>query len=118
MKMNNINKKQLNEYLDIFGHRKMQGLLRDYLADSTKSWENLDKSSLTEKRRIFHCWRSNSLVFGMEDFSKLCTKIEDDLINNRFTKASELISLSKVCYQESIMKVIAILQEEKNENRK
>lgn len=113
MKMNKINKSQLNEYLSIFGKRKMQGLLRDYLADSTKSWEGLDKSSTSEKRRIFHCWRSNSLVFGMEDFSRLCTKIEDDLINNRFAKASELIPVSKECYQESILKVIAILQDAK-----
>lgn len=111
--MNNINRKQLNEYLSIFGKRKMQGLLRDYLADSTRSWETLEKSSVVEKRHIFHCWRSNSLVFGMEDFSNLCTKIEEDLINNRVSKASELIPLSKKCYQESILKVIALLQEDK-----
>ncbi|MBR4106996.1 MAG: hypothetical protein IKK52_06830 [Alphaproteobacteria bacterium] len=113
MKMNRINKKQLDEYLNIFGKRKMQGLLRDYLLDSTKSWEMLDKSTLSEKRHIFHCWRSNSLVFGMEDFSQLCTKIEDDLINNRINKASELIPLSKECYQESILKVISVLQDDK-----
>lgn len=89
----------------------MQGLLRDYLADSTKSWETLDKITNSEKRHIFHCWRSNSLVFGMEDFSKLCTKIEDDLLNNRFSKAQELIPLSKECYQQSILKVLAVLQD-------
>ena len=111
--MNKINKKQLNEYLDIFGKRKMQGLLRDYLAESTRSWECMDKSSVSEKRHIFHCWRSNSLVFGMEDFSQICTKIEDDLINNRLAKASELIPLSKKCYQESILKVISVLQDNK-----
>lgn len=110
MNTNNINKKQLNEYLNIFGKRKMQGLLRDYLADSTRSWEIMDKSTNNEKRHIFHCWRSNSLVFGMEDFSKLCTKIEEDLINNRFSKAQELIPQSKECYQQSILKVIEILQ--------
>ena len=110
MNTNNINKKQLNEYLNIFGKRKMQGLLRDYLADSTRSWEIMDKSTNNEKRHIFHCWRSNSLVFGMEDFSKLCIKIEEDLINNRFSKAQELIPQSKECYQQSILKVIEILQ--------
>jgi len=93
----------------------MQGLLRDYLADSTKSWECMEKSSPSEKRHIFHCWRANSLVFGMEDFSRLCTKIEDDLLNNRFNKASELIPVSKECYQESILKVIAILQDSKKQ---
>lgn len=111
--MNNINKKQLSEYISIFGKKKMQGLLRDYLADSTKSWDTLDKSSIGEKRQIFHCWRSNSLVFGMEDFSNFCTKIEENLLNNRLAKASELIPLSKKCYQESILKVIAYLQDSK-----
>ncbi len=113
--MTNINQKQLCEYLDIFGKNKMQGLLKDYLAESTKSWDRLDKISDKEKRHVFHCWRSSSLVFGMEDFSKICTKIEDDLLNNRHTKISKLISEGQDCYQKSILKVIKILQERENE---
>lgn len=113
--MTNINQKQLCEYLDIFGKSKMQGLLKDYLAESTKSWSNLDKVSDCEKRRLFHCWRSSSLVFGMEEFSKICTKIEDDLLNNRTAKALKLISESQDCYQKSVLKVIEILQERENE---
>lgn len=110
-----INQKQLDEYLDIFGKNKMQGLLKDYLAESTKSWETLDKISDVEKRRVFHCWRSSSLVFGMEDFSHICTKIEDDMLNNRLNKLSKLISESQECYQKSILKVIEVLQERENE---
>ncbi|MCQ2741138.1 MAG: hypothetical protein MJ210_03360 [Alphaproteobacteria bacterium] len=113
--MTNINKKQLDEYLDIFGKNKMQGLLKDYLAQSTKSWEMLDKISDNEKKHVFHCWRSSSLVFGMEDFSRICTKIEDDLQNNRLTKVKKLISESQDCYQKSILKVISIMQERENE---
>lgn len=113
--MTNINKKQLDEYLDIFGKSKMQGLLKDYLAQSTKSWETLDKISDNEKKQVFHCWRSSSLVFGMEDFSQICTKIEDDLQNNRLTKVKKLIPESQECYQKSILKVIEILQERNNE---
>ena len=113
--MTNINQKQLSEYLDIFGKNKMQGLLKDYLAQSTKSWETLDKISDKEKRQVFHCWRSSSLVFGMEDFSRICTKIEDDLLNNRMAKVSKLISESQDCYQKSILKVIKILQEREND---
>ena len=115
--MTKINQKQLDEYLDIFGKSKMQGLLKDYLAESSKSWDNLDKISDKEKCRVFHCWRSSSLVFGMEDFSRICTKIEDDMINNRLSKLSALISESRDCYQKSILKVIEILQERKNEYR-
>ena len=115
--MTKINKKQLDEYLDIFDKSKMQGLLKDYLAESSKSWDNLDKISDKEKCRVFHCWRSSSLVFGMEDFSRICTKIEDDMINNRLSKLSALISESRDCYQKSILKVIEILQERKNEYR-
>jgi hypothetical protein len=113
--MTKINQEQLYEYLDIFGKSKMQGLLKDYLAESNKSWEILDKISNHEKRHVFHCWRSSSLVFGMEDFSHICTKIEDGLLNNRVTKVSKLISESQDCYQKSVIKVIEILQERENE---
>lgn len=110
-----INHKQLDEYLDIFGKSKMQGLLKDYLAESNKSWEILDKIPNAEKRHVFHNWRSSSLVFGMEDFSRICTKIEDDLLNNRLAKIAKLIDESQVCYEKSILKVIEILQERENE---
>ena len=113
--MTDVNKKQLSEYLNIFGKNKMQGLLKDYLAQSNKSWETLHNISDNEKSRIFHSWRSSSLVFGMENFSKICTKIEDHLINNRKSKLPQLISESEACYQESIIKVIEILQERENE---
>ena len=113
--MTKINQEQLYEYLDIFGKSKMQGLLKDYLAESNKSWEDLDKISNYEKRHVFHCWRSSSLVFGMEDFSRICTKIEDDLMNNRIAKISKLISEGQDCYQKSVLKVIEILQERENE---
>ena len=113
--MTNINQKQLCEYLGIFGKNKMQGLLKDYLAQSKKSWDTINNISDKEKSRIFHCWRSSSLVFGMEDFSKICTKIEDNLLNNRKSKISQLITESQTCYQQSILKVIEILQEQKNE---
>ena len=93
----------------------MQGLLKDYLAQSTKSWETIPNISDKEKSRVFHCCRSSSLVFGMEDFSKICTKIGDNLINNRKTKIVQLINESKDCYQQSILKVIEILQERENE---
>jgi len=113
--MTKINHKQLQEYLDIFGKHKMQGLLKDYLTESNKSWTLLDKISMPEKRRVFHCWRSSSLVFGMEDFSRLCTKIEDDMLNNRLTKLNQLINESQDCYQKSVIKVIEIMQERENE---
>ena len=113
--MTNINQKQLDEYLNIFGKSKMQGLLKDYLAESSKSWAALDKFSDAEKQQVFHCWRSSSLVFGMEDFSKMCTKIEDDFLNNRLGKIANLISKSQDCYQKSILKVIEVLQERENE---
>ena len=113
--MTNINQKQLHDYLNIFGKSKMQGLLKDYLAQSNKSWSDMHSVSDKEKSRIFHCWRSSSLVFGMEDFSDICTKIEDNLLNNRKKQLSQLISKSKDCYQKSILKVIEILQEQENE---
>ncbi len=113
--MNSINKKQLCEYLDIFGKTKMRGLLKDYLAESTKSWENLDKMQDAEKKFLFHSWRASSLVFGMEDFSRICNLIEESLQNNRSAKIPTLISEGQKCYQNSILKVIEVLQERENE---
>ena len=113
--MTNINQKQLDEYLDIFGKSKMQGLLRDYLAESSKSWERLDKISDKEKRHVFHCWRSSSLVFGMEDFFFSFNKNEDDLLNKRLSRVSKLIPQSQDCYQKSVLKVIEVLQEREND---
>ena len=113
--MTKINQKQLDEYLDIFGKNTMQGLLKDYLAESSQSWARLDKISNAEKQRVFHCWRASSLVFGMEDFSRLCSKIEDDMLHNRLSKLSKLISESQECYQQSVLKVIQIMQERENE---
>ncbi len=115
--MTKINHKQLGEYLDIFGKNTIQGLFKDYMALSAKSWETLDKVSDAERCRVFHCWRSSSLVFGMDDFSKLCTKIEDDMLNNRMAKVQKLIPESQDCYQKSILKVIEILQERENDNK-
>ena len=57
--MASVNKKQLCEYLDIFGKTKMRGLLKDYLAESTKSWANLDKLADNEKKFIFHSFSRN-----------------------------------------------------------
>jgi len=51
----------------------------------------------------------------MEEFSRICTKIEDDLINNRNAKIAQLINQSQDCYQKSILKVIEIMQERENE---
>jgi HPt (histidine-containing phosphotransfer) domain-containing protein len=113
--MTKINQKQLYEYIDIFGKNKMQGLLRDYLAESTKYWDRINQITTNEQRHIFHNWRSSSLVFGMEDFSGYCTKIEDDILNNRLTKVLELIPQSQDCYQKSVLKVIELLQEKENE---
>ena len=51
--MTNINQKQLYEYLNIFGKNKMQGLLKDYLAQSNKSWDTMHNFSDKEKSRVF-----------------------------------------------------------------
>ena len=69
-----INQKQLDEYLDIFGKSKMQGLLKDYLTESNKSWEMLDKISdmidEVKERRItaFQGSTPNTPVLNASDF--------------------------------------------------
>lgn len=106
-----VNLKQLNAYRDIFGQEKMLFLWREYLEQSAEAWTVLDELDWSLKRSKFHNWRSSSLVFGMEDFAGLCTRIEENILKKRFEQLPNQIKESKTCYENSILEVKQIMQQ-------
>ena len=113
--MNNINIKQIEKYKKVFGLSKMKKLWQEFLISSEDNWKKINNTKNEEQRQFFHNWRSNSQVFGMSNFSKICGQIEENILCHRYSKISELISLSKECYDNSIKEVKAIfIRWEKN----
>lgn len=112
-----VNKKQIENYKTIFGMEKINFLWDEFLSYSVTVWEGVEEIDPVYQRTAFHNWRSSSLVFGMEDFSQLCTKIEEDILKNRVEQLSKQIKECKKCYEESIKAVAPILKklEQKNE---
>ncbi len=110
-----FNPKQLQTYYNIFGKEKLLLLWAEYLEQSQISWHEVETLDWSVRRSKFHNWRSSSLVFGMEDFSVLCTKIEENILKKRFEQLSKQIKDSKTLYEQSIMQVKQhICQLEKN----
>lgn len=106
-----VNLKQLNTYRDIFGAEKMLFLWREYIEQSAEVWAAMDELDWNQKRSRFHNWRSSSLVFGMEDFAGICTRIEENILKKRFGQLPKQIKDSKTCYENSISHVRQIMQQ-------
>lgn len=111
-----LNKSRFEEYRSVFGLAKMKKLWRDFLLNADDCWHRLENCDYEEQRTFFHNWRSSSRVFGMEAFSSRCTQIEEDILCRRFSKIPELISSSKLCYDDSVREVETIFSRwEKND---
>lgn len=104
-----LNITRFDEYKNIFGIKKIHSLWNDFLAQSLKNWQDIDKSDWEEKRLIFHSWRSSSQVFGMDDFSAICLVIEDRIIRHKFNGLDKMIGKSQEIFEESIKQVILTL---------
>lgn len=103
-----INKKQIDEYIQMLGSKKYQALWQDFLKLSAQYWEELSGSSAAEMKYSFHNWRSNSKVFGMEKFSEYCMQIETSLLSGMaISELSEEIERSKQCFNQSVAKIDA-----------
>ncbi len=106
-----VNPERINAYARIFGAGKMQALWAEYLEQSAQAWGTMDQADWKYRRARFHNWRSSSLVFGMEDFSGLCTRIEENILQNRFEQLPKQIKESKTCYENSVLQVRQIMQQ-------
>ncbi len=115
--MNNINIKQIEKYKKVFGFSKMKKLWQEFLISSEDNWKKINDAKNEDYRQFFHNWKSNSQVFGMSDFSKICSQIEENILCHRYSKIPKLISLSKKCYNTSIkeVKIIFTTWEKNNE---
>ena len=105
-----VNLSQLENYKNIFGFEKFGYLWNEFVEQSQKAWTAMEDLDINHKRSQFHNWRSSSLVFGMEDFASLCTKIEEDILKNRQQMLSKQINEAKICYEKSIDIVKQLLE--------
>ena len=103
-----LNLTRFDEYKNVFGTKKIYSLWNEFLAQSVKNWQDIDKSDWEEKRLIFHSWRSSSQVFGMDDFSAICLVIEDRIIRHRFKDLDKLVAKSQDVFEESVKQVALI----------
>lgn len=71
-------------YQAMLGNDKLSALWAEYKqtsADKLKTAANLVQSEDWHGLRIvFHAMRSSSVVFGLDKFAELCTKIEDAIM--------------------------------------
>lgn len=111
-----LNLCRFDEYKNVFGAKKIHSLWNEFLAQSVKNWQDIEKSDWEEKRLIFHNWRSSSQVFGMDDFSAICLIIEDRIIRHRFNGLEKLIGKSQEIFEESVKQVILIFSKMEPEN--
>lgn len=100
-----LNFNQIERYLKVFGQVKFLYLWNEFLECSDYNWQKLEKLETKEKQYIFHNWRSGSKIFGMDEFSRLCQKTEDCIINCRTEKINSLVQDCKVCYEKQVSAV-------------
>lgn len=111
-----INIKEIEQYLYVFGYAKFQQLWKEFCECSTQNWQNLKTLSLDEKKYIFHNWRAGSKIFGMDEFANLCQKTEDCIINCRTDKVQSLINKCQHSYECQIVLVEEFLLRKDAEN--
>lgn len=101
--------RRLEEYRKIFGLRKIRRLWLRFLRVSESSWLILSQTPPEfppDLRLIFHSWKSSSLIFGMDEFSRRCSRIEDNLLCRRHQKAFlREVDKLRACYQNSTQQI-------------
>lgn len=101
-----INRQHLQEYIDIFPQEKMMKLWQEFLSSSAESWKNLSKMRPEQMRLVFHSWKSNSQVFGMDAFARQCAVLEEKLLKRQTVDSlSTDIENCLYCYKLSVDEV-------------
>lgn len=114
MPQTTINLRRFGEYKNIFGWDKMRCLWQEYLLQSHQNWQDMATLDFADQRLLFHNWRSSSLVFGMDKYAACCQRIEDHILNCRFSGLSEQIAACSSLFQQSAAEVAAIFSSEDN----
>lgn len=117
MTENLVNWKHFNEFQHIFGREKMAYLWQEYLTQSRGSWQKIPPEVCEELRLTFHSWKSSSQIFGLDEFSKRCARIEDHILNRRHLDLlPEMIHDCKNCFEASTAEIIPYFEKWKPEH--
>ena len=105
--MNNFVSEDLQQYEITFGLEKISFLWNEFLENSRESIEKTQKTQdVKELRLLYHNLKSSSLIFGMRGFAKLCSVIEQKIIDGQNAENLEKeIKSSKILFNEEILMV-------------
>ncbi len=98
----------LQEYENIFKTDKMLWLWQEFTADSAEKWKKLPQMNDEQVRLALHCWKSSSLIFGMDEFARGCGVLENKLLKHQpAADLAEPLQQLKQCYAASTTLVTA-----------
>lgn len=76
-KQENLN---MSEYRRIFGSSKMQKLWQEFISEAQNYLHNIEDEDAEKQQICFHNLRAYALVFDMTDFMRVCTEMEENII--------------------------------------
>ncbi len=76
-KQENLN---MSEYRRIFGSSKMQKLWQEFISEAQNYLQNIEDEDAEKQQICFHNLRAYALVFDMTDFMRVCTEMEENII--------------------------------------
>ena len=81
-----FNQVMMQKYEALLGREKILALWAEFKSITSERLESLEEllkqGNKSEIRLIFHSASSAALVFGLEDFAKLCSEVEDIIIQD------------------------------------
>ena len=78
--MNRQENLNMNEYRRIFGSSKMQKLWQEFIAEANQYLHNIEDEDAEKQQICFHNLRAYALVFDMVEFTRICTEMEESII--------------------------------------
>lgn len=76
-KQENLN---MSEYRRIFGSSKMQKLWQEFVSEAQNYLHHIEDEDAEKQQICFHNLRAYALVFDMTDFMRICTEMEENII--------------------------------------
>lgn len=76
-KQENLN---MSEYRRIFGSAKMQKLWQEFITEAQNYLRNIENEDAEKQQICFHNLRAYALVFDMLEFTRICTEMEENII--------------------------------------
>ena len=97
----------IQKYETLLGREKLLALWTEFKSNTSEKLDMLDElfklGNKSEIRLIFHNASSAALVFGLEDFAKLCSEIEEVILNDDDLRLDEqLLQNCLTIFNESV----------------